>query len=315
MSNLKDLKFSQKKKTILLSRIKSVREFSNMKFPEFLEDFIIKQFEDELVFFPCITHPVYFEGTFMRIVINRSVRDDKKNKQLAEYSQVKYPPQKVAIKLPHNRASMKGQSVFYGGYGNLPVTLETKPSFGDLYTVSKWKQKEGTLLNHLPIFQNQQFFENSDYEEDIKAYKKELSSLDKNVAEVTSELFKFMTEFFMKKVDKNEKLGYLFSALFAKHYLTSDNSKVHCLYYPSVAGHFLSRNIACLPETLDNYFDCVEIHESICIQEPNEQTHGWLSIRISDAININPHAVGDIEWKLHTSEDEYNYLKSKYKFA
>ncbi len=315
MTNLTDLKFSQQDKDFILSRIKSVREFSNMKFPEFLKDFIVKQFENELIFFPCITHPVCFEGTFMRIVINKSVRDDKENKQLTEYSQIKYPPQEVASKLGYNRASMRGQSIFYGGFGNLPVTLETRPSLGDLYTVSKWKQKEGTLLNHFPIFQNQQFFENPDYEQDVKAYRKVLQSLDENVAEVTSELFNFITEVFMKKVDKNDKLGYLFSALFAKHYLTNDTSNVHCLYYPSVAGHFLSRNIACLPKTLDNYFECVEIHESVCIKEPDEQSQGWLSIRTSDAININPEAIGDIEWKLHISQDEYNNLKSKYKFV
>jgi hypothetical protein len=315
-NDLRQLKFDDTLKAHLLKRIQTVSSYTNYSpsFLLFIEDFVSKNFESELNFFPSIAYPTFFEGEFTRIVINKSVRPDKKNSQLDNYSQIKYPPKAIEKFLPYNRASLKGQAVFYAGYGKLPVTLETKPKLGDLYTVSKWKQKEDTLISHFPIFFNERFYNDPNYEEDLLQFMKVKSSLDENVSEVILSFLSLLTDVFMKPVPQEEKIGYLFSALFANVYLTKSNPPVECIYYPSVASDYISRNIACLPETLDKYFTLTEIHESICIKSPAYNENTWLSRRISDAVNINPLAIGDIEWNLNCTTDEYSALKAHYKF-
>ena len=40
----------------------------------------------------------------------------------------------------------------------------------------------------------------------------------------------------------------------------------------------------------------------------------WLSRRVSEAKNINPRGIGEIEWELNIPKAEYNDLKLKYIF-
>lgn len=69
--------------------------------------------------------------SFERLVINEEVCG--KNKRLHSLEQLRYPPRTIQHKLNYNRASMKGQSVFYAGsLGPLPVTVETQTKRGQL---------------------------------------------------------------------------------------------------------------------------------------------------------------------------------------
>jgi len=311
MSNdLRDLKLTQLEKEFFLRRIRASRQASQYLLPRILESTLINSFESEIAFFPVLAFPTHFEGDFERVVINRTVREDKKNERLTDYSQLKYPPSEIEPKLDFNRASLKGQSVFYAGCGNLSAILETQPELGDLYTVSKWRQKKNTLINHLPIFYHEAIYERPEFENDWKYHNNFLSTLNNNVSETVSEFLKFMTEVFIKKVDRDNKFGYIFSSLFSNFYLTKAQPKVHCLYYPSVASDYVASNIACLPKTLDEFFECVEVKECLCTYQNGLKQ--WGSRRIAEVININPKAIGEIEWKLHISEEEYKTLKSEY---
>lgn len=311
--DLRDLKLTLQQKGIILRRLKAARHVSQQQLPQFLETALINNFESDISFFPILTFPINFEGEFQRVVINRRVREDEQNARLKDYTQLKYPPLKNEHKLPFNRASLKGQSVFYAGAGNLPSILETRPELGDLYTVSKWKQKKDTLINHLPIFYHEAIYNRPEFEKYWERHNDFLNTLDPNVSEVVSEFLNFMTEVFIKKVSRDDKLGYIFSSLFSNYYLTKGSPQVHCIYYPSVASEYVASNIACLPKTLDDYFECVDVKECICIHHNGSKQ--WLAKRIAEARNINPKAIGEIEWELNISEDEYRSLKQEYNLS
>src|SRR5690348_3199437 len=210
--DLRDLSLTTFQKEFFLRRIKAARHLSQTLIPRFLDTALIRNFENEISFFPTLAYDTYFNGEFERIVINRTVNENRKNERLSDYSQIKYPPLEIEKKLDYNRASLKGQSVFYGGAGSLPAILETRPELGDLYTVSKWRQKKGTSIYHLPIFYNNAIYERPEFEKDWQEHNQLISTLDPNVQEVVSEFLSFMTEVFIKKVDKDNKVGYIFSS-------------------------------------------------------------------------------------------------------
>jgi hypothetical protein len=312
-NSLRDLKLTKEQKEFILRRLKAARQISRQLHPRFLESFLIDKFESEIAFFPVIAFPTHFEGEFQRVVINKTVREDEKNIRLTDYSQLKYPPLKIEHNLNYNRASLKGQSVFYAGAGSLPSILETRPGLGNLYTVSKWRQKKDTILNHLPIFYHEAIYDKPEFCEDWEHHNKFLKTLNPDVSEVVSEFLNFMTEVFIKEINKDEKSRYIFSSLFSNYYLTKAFPQVHCIYYPSVASEYVASNIACLPKTLDDFFECVDVKECLCTHHNGSKQ--WLSKRIAEARNINPKAEGDIEWELHISEEEYDNLKQQYNLS
>lgn len=311
-NDIRQLKLTKDQKEIILRRLKAAKVGSRHELLHLFEPALLKEFENEISFFPILAFPVTFEGEFERVVINKDVREDKQNSRLTDYSQIKYPPLNIQSKLGYNRASLKGQSVFYAGAGNLPAIMETRPGLGDLYTESKWKQKKGKDLNHFPIFYHPEIYERPEFENDWERHKEFLNSLDPDVGEVVNEFLSFMTEVFIKEVDRGNKVGYIFSALFSNYYLTKVSPQVHCMYYPSVASEYVASNIACLPETLDEFFDCVEVKECVCTHHNGAKQ--WLSRRVAEVKDINAKAIGSLQWELHVSEEEYQNLKQMYKF-
>jgi len=313
-NDLKKLKLTDQQRDFLLFKINDLRRLSKQKITEDFEKHLINNFQELVCFFPNLGLPVTFGDCFERIVINKDVREEGKNKRLSNYSQIKYPPKSKEKFLNYNRASMKEQSIFYGGYGMLATTLETTPKLGNLITTSKWKQKENMSLIYFPIFYKQHVALTSEFKNDWKNFLDFVESLDKNLSKVLLELLAFITEVFTKPVSKENKKEYLFSALFSNYYLTNKNSNIQCLYYPSVPCDFVSANIACLPETLDLYFDCVEVIEDIIIKEPDNYSKGWLSVRTAKAIDVSTKAIGEILWTNTKSEDELLELKKVYQF-
>lgn len=313
-NDLRQLKLTQSERDKLLSGINNLRQLSSHRLTESMEKFIIDNFKELVCFFPNIGISVTFGDCFERLVINKDVVGDNKNRRLVDYTQIKYPPKSIEKFLGYNRASMKGQSVFYGGYGQLATALETRPKIGDVITTSKWMQKQHMPLKYFPVFYKQEVAMASEFKNDWVEYIDFIESLDPNLSKVLLELLAFITEVFIKPVNKDNKVEYLFSALFSHYYLTNKNSNIQCLYYPSVPIGFASSNIACLPETLDSYFECVEVVEDIIIVDHNE-SRGWLSIRTAEALNVNPNATGKILWSDKKSESEMEELKKMYNIS
>jgi len=311
-NNLADLIFTDEQKKTLLANIQFVRQLSQQKITDQLENWIINNFESVIGYFPHIGYSTTFSEPFERIVINKYVNEGKNNARLTNYSQIKYPPLSKEKQLNYNRASMKGQSVFYAGFGMLATTLETQPELGDVITTSKWRQKGNTSLFHFPIFYKKDSCIRAEYESDWEYFNEILKSLHPSVSGVTEELLHFMAELFTKNIDKSDKREYLFSALFSRYYLTNSKSNVQCLYYPSVPSDFVSSNLACLPATLDKYFDCIEVKEDVIIKAPDIFSKGWLSRQIAKANPVSPMAEGSICWENVIDEAELTDLRIRF---
>jgi len=311
-NDLKKLKLTLQQRDYYLLKIKLARNLSQQKITEKLEKYIIKHFEELVGFFPSMAIPMTFGDCFQRLVINKDNREDKRNKRLFDYSQIKYPPKDKEKFLNYNRASLKEQAVFYGGFGELAIALEAVPKLGNLITTSKWKQKIDMPLRYLPIFYKQEVAQTSEFEKDWNKFIDLINNLDSNLSLVLIELLDFMTEVFTKPVNKGNKNEYLFSALFSNYYLTNPHSNVQCLYYPSVPCNFASSNIACLPQVLDSYFECMEVIEVVIIQAPDNYLKGWLSIKTGKAVEVNAKAIGEISWVDTKSKEEMLELKNLY---
>ena len=272
-----------------ISRIKSL--ISGEITPD-IEKYLTENFEKLLPVVPPIGYETTFSEPFTRLIINQDVIGE--NSSLSSYSQLKYPPKEIEPKLDYNRASLKSKSVFYGGYGKLLAFTEVKPKVGNLVTISKWKQKNNTFILHYPIFFRKDFsLISPEFDDDYNRVTTILRNLDKNTSDLYTEILDFMSEEFQKPVQGKTKLNYIVSALFSNMLLS--NHKIKCLYYPSVAGKFSASNIACLPEVLDAFFDCIYVEESLIMSDPYN-TNGWCKKKTRTAKNVNPSALGPIIW-------------------
>jgi len=283
--------------------------------------FVIKPLIDDFrkgffEFMPFLRFSICLTGEFHRIVINSAVQPDGSNSRLINYSQIKYPPLSLADKIPMNRASLHGQSIFYAGSGNFVATLETKFKKGDLYTHSTWKQKTGTEITYIPIFHSDEILSRTDhFDADWLAYANFLKTLDKNVAEVVRQMYKFLATIFSCKLDQSNKQSYLICALMADLLLNDPHNGCDCLYYPSVASDLASTSIALKPEVLDSKFELVALSESFCIKAPDDFGNGWLSHRTAQGINLihlakeitwSNQELGNPHWNIPEMMKEYN---------
>jgi len=294
---MKELKFTDFDRDKYLKGIKKLRKYHSVVpfiTPEF-ENYIRSSFMELIGFIPCLKSSTCFSHAFERIVVNRRVSAG--NSRLKSYSQIKYPPDSVLDKITYNRANLPGQSIFYAAYGGLVAALESKPELGDLFTYSLWKQKQDTWITYLPIYHKQEIIDStSEFYEDWKRYQKTLSSLNKNVAIIVEEIYDFIATVFTAKVNPDNKIEYLFSAIFSDVFMNSSPHNVDCIYYPSVAGDLVASNIAVKPKVLEELFDIEEINESFCVRSGDGYRKQWFSYRTGKAIEINK---GDefIKWQ------------------
>lgn len=298
-NDLRALKINNIQKNYYLSQIKFLKIIHNdvANLNSKTESLLINNFRDIVGFLPFLCSNTVFGNDFERVVINRYIRSDNKNKRLEKYSQIKYPPLSVAKNLPYNRANLPGQSVFYAGDGMLATALETKPIRGDLYTTSKWKQKKNSPISYIPIFHNKELVLSCpEFLEDWNQFVKLLGSLDKNVSEVIKELYNFIAIVFTTPINPDNKKEYIFCSLIADSFMNDKDFGVDCIYYPSVPSGFASSNIALKPHVLDSKFELTEIHESLCTGSPNSIMRGWMFHRTATAFEIN-HSEELINWK------------------
>jgi hypothetical protein len=304
--SLKELKFNNAQVCYFLGQINILKELQKHRstIDPSTERFIKDNFKILTGFLPFLRTDVHFGNPFDRIVINKYIREDKRNARLNFVTQIKYPPDNIAKNLYYNRANLPGQSVFYAGYGKLATALETKPVKGDLYTTTRWQQKAESRILHIPIFHNEQLVSStSEFKNDWDQYKELLKQLDANVSKVVWALYGFITEVFTTPVNPNNKIEYIFSALFANHFLNDAAHGVDCLYYPSVPSGYISSNIALKPSILEKHFDLIEVTESICVGSKESGLRGWMSFRSGQVKNPSIKK-NDLIWDNVLPDDE-----------
>lgn len=276
---------------------------------------LAKQFENEFItfqsgifkFLPIISAKSSFQDLY-RISINKYIREDKLNERLYNLSELKYPPQEKAKNLNYNRCSFKGQSIFYGGFGQLFALIETKPEKGDLITISKWKINDGEELQYVPIFQNEKIQEltkicSSEWNE-YTSYLDKLSSLKRTAIE---RMYSLITFFFMRPVYK--KIEYLFSAHLANAFFNqTEHEEIEAIFYPSVPTKFMTWNLAIKPDVFDKKFRFVEAKEHL-VTVDKDSGGGWGSYVIAESNNYSD---DKLNWIEQISSPELNNLKKEY---
>jgi len=246
-----------------------------------------------------------FSNPFERLVINRDVVEIKQNQRLTSLEQIRYPPLNIQEELDYNRASLKGQSIFYAGsLGSLPVTIEVNPQVGDLVTLSKWNLKDNKKLDLVAIFQDLDIAL-SNPNELLPAYNNYiefLGSLDSNTRVVVEESYKFIVKAFRRKVSPSNKRGYVFSSLISDMLFTKLNHNVDAIYYPIVPNDASAMNIAIKPSVLDEKFDFIDATEEIFSVAPNSGGKGWLAHVTATCDSYNKENL-ELEWKEQFIDD------------
>lgn len=239
------------------------------------------------------SHPVE------RLVINRTVTEGNLNSRLKSLEQLRYPPLEIADKLDYNRASLKGQSIFYAGtLGQLPNTIENPPKVGDLITTSKWTLKQGEKLNLMIICQDKELADKIPNEllNGYNSYVDSLKKLPNNTREVVEQSYKFLIKAFTSKVSKNNKQGYFFSSVIADMLFNKmEGKQIDAIYYPSVANDGSAMNIAIKPDVLDEKFTMIEAIEQIVTVDPEsskvKETSGWFGYTTADCKSFDPESL------------------------
>jgi hypothetical protein len=219
-----------------------------------------------------------FELPFERLVINKSVLG--KNKRVHSLENLRYPPRSIQEKLDYNRASMKGQSIFYAcSMGSLPMTVETRPERGQLITHSKWKLKEGEKLNLLSIFHHEELAMANPHEllQPFNDYLAELRKFSPKAQQAIEMIYQIIVRAFTRKVDPSNKQGYVVSALLSELFMFDPNKGVDAIYYPSVPNRGMCMNIAVKPDSLDQKFIMTQADEFVVISHPEPNKNMWWS--------------------------------------
>jgi len=226
-----------------------------------------------------------FNLPFERLVINENVC--KNNKRLKNLADLRYPPKEIQNILDYNRASLKGQAIFYAGSkGPLANSIEIQPQKGKVITESKWKFNSG-ILKMLIICQdaNLAMSNPNDLLVFYNDYERILNQLDLNTREVVESAYRFLIKAFTRKVNPQIKQGYLVSAVLSNLFFTNNQNPVDAIYYPSVPNDGSAMNIAILPDILDNQFRMIEATESIVVSNPGKNKWGGLTTGICKSYN------------------------------
>lgn len=213
-----------------------------------------------------------------RVTINKYLFEGN-NKRIFEIDKLKYPP---SCKVKKNgRANYIGQSILYATFNPVTAIKEMKPDENDLVTISTWKQNEKDYsLKISPIFKitsldNITHNELSlKFKQDFETFSKRFSKED---AEQIDELLSFIAECFSKEVEYGNNYDYIMSAYFANKILFEYwDGNIDAIIYPSVPERLTSPNIAIKPEIFDNYFELIEVEESVLISKPNESNPNYV---------------------------------------
>jgi len=179
-----------------------------------------------------------------RISFNKSITNQDRGGTLKKVTQILGPP---ADKSNFNRCNLPGESIFYCSLDFNTAVWETKPKFDDVITISEWEIKEGeklmlhTIFNH-PDIDNV----NDDARKAYEGYLKEMDKVHPKQYNLIDTIIKFITEEFIKTVDKDKPREYLFSAYFASELFrpSTDIIRIEAIAYPSIQRKFGVTNLA-----------------------------------------------------------------------
>jgi hypothetical protein len=179
-----------------------------------------------------------------RLTNNKNLCGGKKQK-LQQVSDLLGPPEGLS---GIGRCNLAGESVFYSALDFRTVIWEMQPEAGDYITVSEWKIKEGQKLMLHSIFHPKETRSNN---ESLKAYTEYIEiqkKFDPQLAGVFDEILKFICEEFMKPVQFDQKINYLFSAIISSRFLQDlpdeNGFRIDAISYPSIKRDYGVTNVA-----------------------------------------------------------------------
>ncbi len=235
--------------------------------------------------------------TLERITVNELVKQE--NRRLSSLTELRYPPRQIAASMPYNRASLEGQIVFYAGnMGILPITIETKPTVGQLFTKSKWKLLNGKSLNILVICQSDSLVRANPIElgPDFNNYMDALSKLRPHIKEVVKSAYDLIVKAFTKEVNPINRRGYLLSALFSDYVFNKGGYNIDAIMYPSVPNSGAAMNFAIKPDVLDSAFTMVQADEAILLESPDSTSNMWSCYGTGKCISYDSTSL-ELEWE------------------
>lgn len=180
-----------------------------------------------------------------RVSFNQGINGAPR-KRLTKISELIGPP--VGLTAKYGRASLPGESVFYGALDPITALWETKPKKGDYITLSEWTIRPGERLNVHWIFHPEKANLSKESQEAFSAHLRMQEQLYPLNREVFSELFKFFTEEFMKSEIKDHP-DYLFSAICGSNIIrpprpAEGQRQTDAVVYPSVQRALGVSNVA-----------------------------------------------------------------------
>lgn len=181
-----------------------------------------------------------------RVTNNKFINGTKQYK-LQKISDLLGPPVDKAV---INRCNLKGESVFYAALDLKTALWETQPQKDDYITVSEWVIKPGQQLNNHFIFHPTETNQSKESKNTYEAHLIAKESINKNLAPIFTEIMKFFAEEFMKPVENENKINYLFSSVISSRFLQSppdaNGFKIESISYPSIKLDHKVTNIAIL---------------------------------------------------------------------
>ncbi|MDP3445772.1 MAG: RES domain-containing protein, partial [Ignavibacteria bacterium] len=192
----------------------------------------------------------FFADTYptklFRVTNNKLINGTKQYK-LQKISNLIGPPEGVS---GINRCNLKGESIFYAALDLKTALWETQPQKDDYITVSEWSIKPGQRLNNHFIFHPTETNLNKESRQTFEAHLEAKKSLHPTLAPIFTEIMKFFAEEFMKKVDEDKKINYLFSSSISSRLLQtkpdSNGFRIESISYPSIKLDHKVTNIAIL---------------------------------------------------------------------
>jgi|GEM_PF-1246101 hypothetical protein len=149
-----------------------------------------------------------------------------------------------------NRCNLMGESVFYASLDLKTALWETQPQKDDYITVSEWTIKSGQRLNNHFVFHPTETNLSKESRDTYEAHLLAKKSISPALVPIFTEIMKFFAEEFMKPVDENKKINYLFSSIISSRFLQaapdSNGFKVESISYPSIKLDHKVTNIAIL---------------------------------------------------------------------
>lgn len=149
-----------------------------------------------------------------------------------------------------NRCNLKGESIFYAALDLKTALWETQPQKDDYITVSEWSIKPGQRLNNHFIFHPTETNLSKESRDTYEAHLQVKRSLNPTIAPIFLEIMKFFAEEFMKRVDEDKKINYLFSSIISSRLIQSEPDsngfRIESISYPSIKLDHKVTNIAIL---------------------------------------------------------------------